>query len=183
MEEKRKESSQYPVYQSSVETVVLNMTLSRVEEHAAAHSCELSGSCCTDFWTKRRATIRKEGRVSIIVVFALGVVSLFGEGEGEVRRVLGAAEGGMMDYNIFPYIDILHITKPNGVIAGAKPEWVSMMLRIFLSATPTSMAAGSSPRIYGLSCGHTRLKEYVVTCWHASTVHPSLHASFSLFGQ
>lgn len=107
MEEKRKESSQYPVYQSSVETVVLNMTLPRVEEHAAAHSCELSGSC-TDLWTKRRATIRKEGRVSIIVVFALGVVSLFGEGEGEVRRVLGAAEGGMMDYNICPYIYLAH---------------------------------------------------------------------------
>lgn len=108
MEEKRKVSSQYPVYQSSVETVVLKMTLSRVEEHAAAHSCELSGSCCTDLWTKRRAKIKKEGRVSIIVAFALGVVSLFGGGEGEVRRVLRAAEGGTMGYNICPYIYLAH---------------------------------------------------------------------------
>lgn len=77
MEEKRKVSSQYAVYQSSVSAVVLKMTLSRVEEHAAAHSCEREGSPCSDLWTKRRAKIRKEGRVNIIVAFALRVVDLF----------------------------------------------------------------------------------------------------------
>lgn len=88
-----------------------------------------------------------------------------------------------MDYNIFSYIYLAHHITGWSNSRGEIGMGVSIILRTFFSATPPSMAAGSNSRIYGSSCGHTKVKGYVVTCWHALTVHPSLHASFSLFGQ
>lgn len=63
-----------------------------------------------------------------------------------MRKVLRAVEEDTMDYkylSVHVYTYILHITELDEVIAGAKPEWVSIILRTFFSATPSSMAAGS----------------------------------------
>lgn len=61
-----------------------------------------------------------------------------------MRKVSRAVEEDTMDYKYLSvYTYILHITELDEVIAGAKPEWVSIILRTFFSATPSSMAAGS----------------------------------------
>lgn len=142
------------------------MTLSRVEEHAAAHSCELEGSDCSDLWTKRRAKIRKEGRVSIIVVICSQSGEPFSGGsEGEVHKVFTSSrerQDGLYPQFIqitsCTFTELDEVINSRGEIGMGVNHRKNLLSRLLLLPCAAGSKSWDLWPPWPYHAGHTRLK-------------------------